>query len=218
MVMVDFSVEQPFHRVNDLPGADERAIDVVVQRIADREPDDTPFAIATAGGLLHHLMLGTSNPAEQVDFLAAEQTVNDQEAVPLEPGELRIAQSERHGDTPPGDRAWETGPLSGARSGLADREPAPRSLVLQVRSKQRCPWYNTSSDTPPGCIAGAPAIPESREPFGGPELSDSRRENSGVSTRRNSVRIIDPCGSRIGAGVMTEITGRGSLGLPETTA
>ncbi len=75
-------------------------IDVVVQRIADGEPDDTPFAIATAGGLLHHLMIGTSNPAEQVDFLAAEQTVNDQEAVPQEPGELRIAQSERHGDTP----------------------------------------------------------------------------------------------------------------------
>ena len=50
VVMVDLAAQEPLHGVDDPPAADERAVDVVAQSVADREPDDAALAVAAAGG------------------------------------------------------------------------------------------------------------------------------------------------------------------------
>ena len=87
MVMVDLAAEQPLHGVDDPAAADERAVDVVVQRVADGEPDDAALAVAAAGGLLLELVVGPGDPAEQPDLLGVEEPLDDQVAVAPVTGE-----------------------------------------------------------------------------------------------------------------------------------
>ncbi len=99
MIVIGFAAEEPLHRVDNAAAADERARDVVAERVFDGESDCTPLTIAPAGGKLIVGMLEAGDFSEQLDFLGVEQPFDDKKAVFMEPTNLLIADGElTHGE------------------------------------------------------------------------------------------------------------------------
>jgi len=97
MVVVHLAVEQPLHGVDDPAAADECAVDIVAQLVANRQPDDSAGAVATARRIARKLSIGPGDLAQQVDLNAVEKALDDQVTVALELVALRVTQNEGHG-------------------------------------------------------------------------------------------------------------------------
>ena len=102
MVVINLAVQQKLHRFDDPSAAHECAVDVVLERIADRKADHAPVAVATAGGYFGELAIGPGDLAEQVDLLNIKKTLDDQEAVAVKLLALLVVRCEGHGRSPSG--------------------------------------------------------------------------------------------------------------------
>ena len=88
--MVDLAAEQLLHHRDDPPAAGDRAVDVVLELVADPQGHGTALAVVTDRGVGTQPDIGAGDSPQQFDLLGRQQLPGDEKPV-LVPGGLLIA-------------------------------------------------------------------------------------------------------------------------------
>src|SRR6516165_1268335 len=88
VIVINLAFEEPLHRFDDSPAADDGAVNVVVQLVLDDESYRPPFSVAAAGSRALHLVIGAGDRFEELDLLGIEEAIDKKKTVRMKSGDL----------------------------------------------------------------------------------------------------------------------------------